>query len=180
MLSAGAWKLSQQNLITFVLVDTNGNEVTGLGNGFTLELSKAGAAFAGSAGTKAEISNGWYKYTSTAGEADTVGPVAIKVTHASIVQQNLEYTCESRAISSIEFTYTLTNSVTAAPIEGAQIWITVDAAGNNVIWAGATDSLGIARDDSGGLPRLDPGTYFFFRQKAGFTFSPEPDTEIVS
>lgn len=180
MLSAGAWKLSQTNLITFVLVDSDGTEVTGLGSGFTLQISKAGGAFAGSAGTKAEIGSGWYKYTSTAGEADTVGPVAVKVTHASIVQQNLEYTCESRTISSIEFTYTLTNSVTAVPIEGAQIWIAVDVAGSNVIWVGTTDSLGIARDDSGGLPRLDPGTYFFFRQKAGFTFSPEPDTEVVS
>lgn len=179
MLSAGAWKLSQTNLITFVLVDSDGTEVTGLGTGFTLQISKAGGAFAGSAGTKAEIGSGWYKYTSTAGEADTVGPVAVKVTHASIVQQNLEYVVEQRTINSIAFTYTVTNSVSAAPLEGVQVWIAVDSAGANVVWYGTTDSLGVARDDSSNLPRLDAGTYYIFRQLAGFTFS-DPDTEVVS
>jgi hypothetical protein len=180
MLSAGAWKLSQTNLITFVLVDSAGTEVTGLGTGFTLQISKAGGAFAGGAGTKAEIGSGWYSYLSTSGEADTVGPVAIKVTHASIVQQNMEYVVEQRTISSIAFTYTVTNSVSAAPLEGVQVWIATDSAGANVVWVGTTDSAGVARDDSGALPRLDPATYFFFRQLAGFTFSPDPDSEVVS
>lgn len=179
MLSAGSWKLSQQNLITFVMVDSNGTEVTGLGSGFTLQLSKAGGAFAASAGTKAEIGSGWYKYLSTAGEADTVGPVAIKVTGAGALQQNLEYVVEQRTITSVEFTYTVTNSVTSAPIEGVQVWIAVDGAGNNVIWYGVTDSSGIARDSDGNLPRLDAGTVYIFRQKAGFIFS-DPDTETVS
>jgi hypothetical protein len=179
MLSAGAWKLSQTNLITFVLVDSNGNEVTGLGTGFTLQISKAGGAFAGSAGTKAEIGSGWYRYLTTAVEADTVGPVAIKVTHASAVQQNLEYVVEQRTINAIEYTYTVTNSVTAAAIEGVQIWICADIAGVNVIWYGVTDSSGVARDENGAKPRLDAGTIYIFRQKAGMIFS-DPDTETVS
>lgn len=179
MLSAGSWKLSQQNLITFVMVDGNGSEVTGLGSGFTLQISKAGGAFAASAGTKGEIGSGWYKYLSTTSEADTVGPVAIKVTHASTIQQNLEYVVEQRTITSVEFTYTVTNSVTSAPLEGVQVWIAVDGAGNNVIWYGVTDSSGIARDSDGNLPRLDAGTVYIFRQKAGFVFS-DPDTETVS
>lgn len=178
MLSAGAWKLSQTNLITFVLVDSDGTEVTGLGTGFTLQISKAGGAFAGSAGTKAEIGSGWYKYTSTAGEADTVGPVAIKVTHASIVQQNMEYVCESRAITAIEFTYTVTNSVTAAAIEGVQVWFCPNGDTSRVIWYGVTDAFGIARDEAGSKPRLDPGTYTIVLQKAGYTFA--NDTETVS
>ena len=53
-----AWKLSQVNLITFVLVDSAGAEVAGLGTAWTLQISKAGGAFAGSAGTKAEMANG--------------------------------------------------------------------------------------------------------------------------
>lgn len=178
MLSAGAWKLSQQNLITFVLIDSDGNEVAGIGSGFTLQLSKAGAAFAGSAGTKAEIGSGWYKYLTTTGEADTVGPVAVKITHASIVQQNLEYVVEQRTINAVEFTYTVTNSVTSAAIEGVQVWIAVDTAGLNVVWSGTTDSAGVARDDGGNLPRLDPATYYIFRQRAGFVFS-DPDVEVV-
>lgn len=179
MLSAGAWKLSQSNMITFVLVDTNGLEVTGIGSAFTLQVSKAGEAFNGSGGTKGEIGSGWYKYTSTTGEADTVGPVAIRVTHASVVQQNLEYVVEGRTITSIEFTYTVTNSVTLLPLEGVQVWIATDIAGANVVWYGVTDSSGIARDDAGALPRLDPGTYQIFRNRAGFTFN-DPDTEVVA
>lgn len=178
MLSAGAWKLSQQNLITFVLVDSDGVEVTGLGSGFTLQLSKAGGAFAGSAGTKAEIGSGWYSYLSTAGEANTTGPVAVKVTHGSTVQQNLEYVVEERTVESVEFTYTVTDSVSTDPIDGVRIWISTNAGGTAIVWSGYTDALGVARDDQGALPRLDPGTYTIIAQKAGYTFV--NDTEVVA
>ena len=173
------WKLSQANLIMFALVDSNGLEVSGLGTGFTLQISKAGGAFANSAGTKAEVGSGVYKYTSTAGEADTVGPVFIIITHGSIVQQNLEYVVEQRTINAIAYTYTVTNSQNGNPLEGVQIWIATDSAGANVVWYGTTDSSGVARDDEGNLPRLDAGTYSIFRNLAGFQFS-DPDQEIVS
>ena len=65
------WELNQQNRITFVLVDAAYTEVTGLTNTFVLEVSKNAGAFVGSAGTKAEISDGWYTYLATVGEADT-------------------------------------------------------------------------------------------------------------
>lgn len=178
MLSAGGWKLSQANLITFVLVDSNGTEVTGLGSTFTLQISKAGGAFAGSAGTKAEIGSGVYKYLATISESDTVGPVFIKITHASIVQQNLEYIVEQRTVNAIEFTYTVTNSVTSAPLEGVECWFCVDEAGTRVVWYGVTDAFGIARDSEGNKPRLDPGAYTIIRQKAGFILA--NDTETVS
>lgn len=174
MLSAGTWKLSQQNLIMFVLVDPDGLEVTGLGDTFTLQISKAGAAFQPSAGDKDEIGMGWYSYLATAGESDTPGPVAIAVTSGSTVQQNLEYVVESRTVNAVEFTYTVTNSVTSAPIEGAQVWFLI---GSNVVWYGVTDSFGVARDANGNLPFLDPGTYTVRSQKAGFTFP--VDTETV-
>jgi hypothetical protein len=173
------WKLNQVNFIVFVLIDNTGAEVSGLGSGFTLEISKNGGAFGASAGTKAEISNGWYSYEATAGEADTLGPVAIKVTHASIIQQNLEYIVEQRTPGASYFTYTVRDTVTTNPIEGVEVWITTDVAGVNVIWNGDTDTFGAARDDDGDLPLLDPGTYFFWSQKAGYTF-PNPDTEIVT
>lgn len=179
MLSAGAWKLSQQNLIKFVLIDSNGAEVAGLGATFTLQISKAGGAFAASAGTKAEIGLGFYSYLSTAGEANTVGPVAIVVTGGGVMQQNLEYVVEQRTVNAIEFTYTITNSVTLDPIDGVYVTFSTDLAGSNVVWAGFTDAFGVARDLSGRLPRLDAGTYYVWRQKAGFQFS-DPDTENVS
>lgn len=75
--------------LAFVLVDADGAEVAGLGTTFTVQISKNGGAFAASSGTKAEISSGWYTYELPAAETDTLGPLAIKVTHASIDQQNL-------------------------------------------------------------------------------------------
>jgi hypothetical protein len=79
----------------------------------------------------------------------------------------------------IEFTYTLTDSVTLGPIEGAEVWISTDLAGTNVIWKGDTDAFGIAMDVNGSLPWLDAGVYYFWRQKVGYSFT-NPDTETVS
>lgn len=91
MLILDEWVPNQSNTIYFVLVDSNNQEVTGLGNTFVLNLSKNGAAFVPSAGTKSEIGLGWYKYVSTAGEANTLGKVIIVVTGGGIIQQNLVY-----------------------------------------------------------------------------------------
>jgi hypothetical protein len=175
----GTWELSQQNLITFVIVNAAMVEIPGLGVAFNLFVSKAGGAFAPSAGVKAEISNGWYRYLSTAAEANTVGPVSVYITAAGAIQQNLEYVVVSRVIASIEFTYTVTNIITGLPIPGVNVWFTTDIAGLNVVWAGLTDSFGIAKDLNDNLPRLDVGVYYVWRQKAGFVFS-DPDTETVS
>lgn len=177
MLSAGAWKLSQQNLIKFVLVDGLGNEVSGLGTAWVIQLSKPNAAFVTGAGTKSETGSGHYQYLATAAEANTVGPVAIKITHASIIQQNLEYIVEQRTPLSVAFTYIVTDSVTSLPLDGVCVVFSTDSAGNNIVWNGYTDALGVARDLNGNLPRLDPGTYFVFRTLAGHIFS--VDTEVV-
>jgi hypothetical protein len=85
------WIKGQQNVCLFVMVDAVGAEVLGLGTAFTVKVSKGGAAFATGAGVKAEVGLGWYKYTATAGEASTAGPVALAVTGAGCVQQNLDY-----------------------------------------------------------------------------------------
>lgn len=179
MLSAGEWAIGQTNTILFVLVDSDGLEITGLGTGFTLEISKGLGSFAASAGTKGEIGAGWYYYTATAGESDTAGPVAVKVTATGAVQQNLEYVVASRTITAVEFTYTLTDDLSSDPIAGAQVWISVVADGSKVTWYGVTDNFGVARDAAGKLPRLDPGTYYIFRQHQSYTFS-DPDTEVVA
>ena len=178
MLSAGEWILSQQNKILFVLVDASGNEMAGLGTTWTLELSKNGAAFAAGGGTKAEVGDGWYSYLSTSGEADTRGPIAVKVTHASIVQQNLEYYVGGRNPTGVEFTYTVTDVLTSAPIEGVYCIFATDATFNSVVWTGNTDAFGVARDANNELPWLDPGTYYIRLQRSGYDFS--DDTEVVA
>ena len=174
------WRLNQANRIVFVMVDNTNTEVAGLGGGFTLELCKAAGAFAASAGTKAEIANGWYTYLATASEADTIGPIAVKVTGAGAVQQNLAYVVQQYTPQAIAFTYTVTNSQSGLPVSGVEVWITTDSAGLNVVLSGlTTDASGIARDGAGLLPYLDPGSYYFWRQRANYEFG-GADLEVVS
>lgn len=173
-------ELSQVQLRTFVMINSSGVEVASLGGaGLTVEVSKAGGAFVASAGTKAEISNGWYSYQFTAGETDTVGPLSVRVTGSGALQQNLEYIVKDAKINAVEFTYTITSTTTGNPIAGVETWFSTDIAGVNRVWSGTSDAFGVVRDAAGNLPRLDAGTYYVWRQKAGYTFD-DPDTEVVS
>jgi hypothetical protein len=74
----------------------------------------------------------------------------------------------------VTWTYTLTDSGSGAPIDGAEVWISTDSAGSNIIATGTTNSSGIASFT------LDAGTVFVWRKKAGYNFSPQPDQETVS
>jgi hypothetical protein len=170
---------NQAQMITFVMIDSNGLEAAGLGGAFTLALAKGSGAFAPSAGTKGEISSGWYYYLTAAAETDTPGPLSVKVTGAGAVQQNLAYLVETTLVNAIDFTYTVTNANNGLPLQGVMVWITTDVGGVNVIWTGVTDVFGVARDNYNRIPRLQAGTYQFFRLKPGFTFT-DPDEEIVS
>jgi hypothetical protein len=178
MLTATNWRLNQTNTITFVLVDNSNYEVAGLGSDFVVEIAKNGGSFVPGVGSKSEIGAGWYRYVATAEESDTVGPVALAINGDGIVQQNLEYVVEQRASTLVPFIYTVTNSLTDEPIDGVFVSITTDLAGVRVVWSGYTDTFGVARDSEGGLPYLDPGTYYLFRQRSGFAFN-NPDTEVV-
>lgn len=172
------WIPNQRNLVTFILADANGDEVEGLGGTFTLVIAKAGGALVAGAGDKAEMGSGWYSYLATAGEADTYGPVSISATGPGVKKQNLEYTVQERTVTAVPFTYTLTNTLTLLPIEAVKIQICIINDGSGVVWTGYTDAFGVARDAAGNLPRLDPGTYYIFRTKQGFTFV-DPDIEVV-
>jgi hypothetical protein len=78
----------------------------------------------------------------------------------------------------IEFTYTVT--ALGIPVETVDIWISTDLLATNIIWRGMTDQFGVARDVLNSKPFLDPGTYYIWAQKYGFTPNSFPDTEIVS
>jgi hypothetical protein len=73
----------------------------------------------------------------------------------------------------ITFTYTLTSTVDASAIDNAQVWVTTDAGGTNVIASGTTDANGQV------VFYLDAGTYYVWRQKSGWNFT-NPDTEVVA
>lgn len=74
----------------------------------------------------------------------------------------------------IEFTYTLTSSVDGTAIADADVWATSDAAGNTVLASGHTDSAGQVTF------YLDAGTVYIWRQKSGWNFATQPDTEVVA
>jgi len=78
-----------------------------------------------------------------------------------------------------EYTYTVTNSVSLLPVPSVTVTVTTDLAGTNAIWQGITNAFGVALDINGDLPRLDAGTYYFWKFKVGFIDDQNPDTEIV-
>lgn len=163
------------NKIPFVLVDADGDEVTGLGDTFAVEVSNAGGAFGAGNGSKSELGNGWYLYTTSVNESSILGALALRVTGSGVVQQNLLFGVVrmDAGPGAIAWTYTLTSSVDASPIESAQVWVTTDAGGSSVIASGYTDASGQVTF------YLDAGTYYIWRQKSGWDFM-NPDTEVVS
>jgi hypothetical protein len=73
----------------------------------------------------------------------------------------------------ITFDYNLTNSQNSQPIADADVWVTTDEAGTNVIASGKTDQFGDVTF------YLDAGTVYVWSQKTGFDFD-NPDTEVIS
>lgn len=73
----------------------------------------------------------------------------------------------------ISWTYTLTDSDDGTPIDGAEVWVTTDAAGEDVVASGSTNSFGVVTF------MLDAGAYYFWRKCSGYNFN-NPDLETVS
>lgn len=76
-------------------------------------------------------------------------------------------------IGAITWAYTLTESGTGDPIADANVWVTSDIGGANVLASGITDQNGVVTF------YLDAGTVYVWRQKSGWNFT-NPDTETVS
>jgi hypothetical protein len=81
--------------------------------------------------------------------------------------------------TAINWPYIVYITGTATPIEGVKVEVHRNADGTDVYWVGWTNALGEARDQYSLYPRLDPGTWYFFRKKGGVSFS-NPDIEVVS
>jgi hypothetical protein len=73
----------------------------------------------------------------------------------------------------ISWSYTLTDSVSGLPIPGADIWVTSDLAGANVLSSGVTNDSGMVTFF------LNAGTVYVWRRRNGYTFT-QPDAEVVS
>lgn len=73
----------------------------------------------------------------------------------------------------ISWDYTLTDAGDGTPIDGAEVWVTTDLAGANVVASGTTNTSGVVTF------MLDAGTYYIWCKKSGYNFT-NPDTEVVS
>ena len=172
------WTLGQQNRVSFVMVDSAGAELTGLT--LAVEVSKDGGAFVAGGGSWGEIGSGWYWYLSTAGESDTLGPMAIRITAATAIQQNLEYAVYGRQSSAAERDYLVTNSVTLLPEQSVEVTVSIDAGKTLIMWAGMTRADGYAVDANGFKPFLQAGTYYFWKYKPGVVADNIPDVEVFT
>lgn len=72
----------------------------------------------------------------------------------------------------VETVYTLLDG-SGNPIANADVWVTTDIGGTNIIRKSTTDDAGKVTFF------LDAGTYYYWRSAPGYTFS-NPDTEIVT
>jgi len=72
----------------------------------------------------------------------------------------------------VEFTYTLTETGSGDPIADADVWVSTDSGGTNIVASGRTDQDGEITF------YLDSGTVYVWRQKSGYNFT-NPDTEVV-
>lgn len=70
------------------------------------------------------------------------------------------------------FTYTLTDTANNQPIPDAEVWVTTDVAGNNIVASGTTNASGQV------VFYLSSATYQVWRRKSGWNFS-NPDSESV-
>lgn len=66
----------------------------------------------------------------------------------------------------------------SSPLEGAEVWLSTDAGGSNIIWYGTSDASGNPKDSADRNPFLDTGTYYVWVQLSGYSFS-NPTSEVV-
>ncbi len=78
----------------------------------------------------------------------------------------------------VSYTLTLAPEGSGTPIANAEVHISTDPAGLNVIAAGTTNVLGELVINGQTVFWLPAGTFYYWRSKAGYSFT-NPDTEVV-
>lgn len=169
------WSPNSENEYPFQLVDSNIAAVTGLGSTFMVEIKLPGASvFYDGAGSKLEMELGWYKYISPAAESATMGIFAMSASGAGTTQQNLLGQVGNSITGLGAITHTINVIVDGVPVSGAEVWITSDLAGANVV-AGTTTT----NAQGNATFYLDAGTYYVFIRATGYNFT-NPTTITVS
>lgn len=150
----------------------------------TVTLSKNGSAFASPAGAVSEIGSGWYKVAGNTTDSNTLGPLLLHATATGAdpcddVFPVVAYNPLTAAIGlagagSVAWVVTVETSG-GDPISGAEVWCTLDAAGDNIT-AGT-----LTTDDNGQVTfMLDSGvTYYLWRDHSNYQWD-NPVTFTVS
>ena len=169
------WSPNSENEYPFQLVDSNIAAVTGLGSTFMVEIQLPGASvFYDGDGSKIETELGWYKYISPAAESAIMGIFAISASGAGTTQQNLLGQVGNSITGLGAITHTVNVIVDGVPISGAEVWITSDEAGANLVAGTITTNA-----QGNATFYLDAGTYYVFIRATGYTFT-NPTTITVS
>jgi len=118
--------------------------------------------------------NGFHSYVPSQAETNFTH-IAFTFTGSGAVPTTVQVYTELAAagVGAITWTYTLTSSVDASPIADADVWVTSDVQGLNVLASGKTDQNGVVTFF------LDAGPVFVWRQRTGFNFD-NPDSETVA
>jgi len=162
------WTPNASNTFRFVMVDANDDEVTGLGAaGLTVQLLKYNASsFSVFGGSKNEVGNGWYTGVADVGDSDTRGELGIKVTGSGAKQQNLVYQVGDPREGFGATAHTINVVVGGNPVDGAEVWLTLDIAGNDLVAGTLTTNA------QGNVTfYLDGGTYYVWIQHGDHNFT---------
>ena len=149
----------------------------------TVDVRNSAGVLVVTGGSATEIGGGLYTYTHTTDTADDYTAVfktldsTVDAQHVpSLVPVQLPRidaavsTRTTLGAGGTSKVYTLTDGTN--PIADADVWVTTDSAGANVIASGRTDAFGQVTF------MLDSGTYYIWRKKSGWDFI-NPDTEVV-
>lgn len=172
---------NKEFLLIFPIFDSDGDLVGGALD-LDSEISKDGASFVDCVNEAEEIgSSGIYKLTLTAEEMNCEVAVVItktstedaKTTPTAIYTSPFQIS-QAAGRGALEWTYTLTDEETGQPIADADVWVTSDAQGQNVIASGKTNQNGKVTF------YLDAAaSVYVWRQKSGYDFT-NPDIEEVT
>jgi hypothetical protein len=165
--------------IVFAFNKITGDAVTGDAANITANLRlDGGAANPVDDTNPTELEGGYYAFDLTQAETNgdliVICPSSVTANIAVIGVPGAVWTITAAAgAGAITWPYTLTDSDTGAPIDGAEVWVTTDLAGANIIASGVTDAYGVVTFT------LDAGVVYVWRKKAGYNFV-NPDTEVVA
>jgi hypothetical protein len=103
-----------------------------------------------------------------AGDSDKV----VAVQKAYVLSGNEHFT--EAGPGGVAFIYTLMVGASEVPLSDADVWVTSDAAGNNIIASGRTD-----QDGKVVFYLQNGSTVYVWKQKSGWNFTPQPEQFVV-